>query len=358
MSLGALLALYAGGLITFASPCVLPMLPIYLGVLAGAQVSGSKEGAPLRLRLAGLGFAVGLGSVFVALGMGATALNQALSGYRTWFEVAAGALLVLFGAKMLGWFSLPWFDSENRPLLHRVPNVGGFTGGLLFGAGFAIGWTPCVGPVLATALTYASSAAADPLAAGGMLAVYALGLATPLVIASFAASRLLVLTQKLRKYTPVMQRVTGALMMVFGLGFASPSLITMANRAPVAADCAGQVACETTPTNVSLDGVVEALPTGPVVVEFMSGDCTVCKKMHPVISELEKTCTPGLLVQVNVDHPSGQKLASYYGVTMVPTFVTLDHGGGEVERFVGEQTKQRLIHALSEVNGKPCSIEM
>jgi cytochrome c-type biogenesis protein len=334
------------------------MLPVYLGVLAGAQASGKTEGARLRLRLAGLGFALGLGLVFVALGMGASALTQALSGYRSWFEITAGSLLAVFGAQMLGWFSLPWFERENRPLLHRVPNVGGFTGGLLFGAGFAVGWTPCVGPVLATALTYASSAAADPLIAGSLLAVYALGLATPLVLASFAASRLLVLTKKLRKYTPVMQRVTGVLMIVFGLGIAAPAVLERATPAVVTADCEGQAACETKPTNGSLEGLAEALPSGPVVLEFMSGSCTVCKKMHPVISELEKTCAPGLLLQVNVDHPSGQTLASYYGVTMVPTFLTLDHGGVEVERFVGEQTKQRLVHALSEVNGKPCSIEM
>lgn len=372
MTPATLVALYAAGLATFASPCVLPMLPIYLGVLAGAQAVGKKETATGRLRLAGLGFAIGLGLVFVLMGMGATAISQTFSGHALALNAGAGLLMMLFGAKLLGWIPIHWFDREARPLLHRVPNVGGFSGGLLFGAGFAVGWTPCVGPVLATALTYTASSTSDPLVGGGMLAIYALGLATPLVLASFAASRVLVLTQRLRRYTPAMQRLTGALLMALGLWFAAYPLFTAGSsetaakqptaKQTTASDCkgtvAGTAACDTKISKSEPNANIEALPQGPVLVEFVSGHCSICQKMHPVVTELEQRCMPGLLVRVNVDEPTGRQIAAHYGVSMVPTFVSIDPSGGEVERIVGEQPKERLILSMNELGGKPCEREM
>jgi cytochrome c-type biogenesis protein len=358
MSPGHFLALYAAGLATFASPCVLPMLPLYLGVLAGAQASGSAETSERRLRLAGVGFALGLGLVFVLMGMGASAIAQSLSGHRRMFEVGVGLMMMLFGAKLLGWLHLTWFDREARPLLERVPNVGGFTGGLLFGAGFAVGWTPCVGPVLASALTYAASTSSSPLVAGGMLAVYAIGVATPLVIASFAASRVLALTQRLRKYTPAMQRVTGSLLLALGALIAADPSSKLSPRLVPSVNCSLAAACDSKIAAVHAEGNVEELPRGPALVEFVSGHCSVCKKMHPLVSDLERRCTQGLIVRVNVDDPSGQQLAAHYGVSMVPTFLTIDPAGGEVGRIIGEQSRERLILALNEIGGKPCELEM
>jgi cytochrome c-type biogenesis protein len=332
------------------------MLPIYLGVLAGAQATGTGKGAGRRLHLAGVGFAIGLGSVFVLMGMGVTALTRSLSDFAAWFELVLGTLMILFGAKLLGWLRLPWADQEARPLMHRVPNVGGFAGGLLFGAGFAIGWTPCVGPVLGATLTYAATATSDPVSAGGMLAVYAIGLATPLVVGSFAAARLLALTARLRKYSGALQRVTGAFVIAFGLFLALPSLKKISNPSGATAGCNSANACDGKSSAATPATNLEELPRGPVLVEFVSEHCSVCKKMRPLVSELEQSCTRGLIMQVNVDEPMGERLAAHYGINLVPTFVSIDRAGGEVGRIVGEQSRQRLILALNDVGGKPCEL--
>jgi cytochrome c-type biogenesis protein len=356
MSIGSLVALYVAGLATFLTPCVLPMLPIYLGVLVGAQASGSRSGSRRRLHFAGIGFAVGLGSVFVLMGMGLTALTRSLNGFSAWFELILGTVMGLFGFKVLGWLRLPWFDREARPLMHRVPSVGGFVGGLLFGAGFAIGWTPCVGPVLGATLTYAATATSNLAVAGGMLAVYAAGLATPLVIGSFAASRLLVFTAQLRKYSVGVQRVSGAILLVFGSFLALSSIEKLYYPTGDVAGYCNANACDRKANKTVADGNVDGLPRGPVLVEFVSEHCTVCRKMRPVVLELEQSCTRGLIMQVSVDEPMGEKLAAHYGINMVPTFVSIDPTGGEVSRIVGEQSRQRLVLALNEVNGKPCEI--
>ncbi|MGC4068839.1 MAG: cytochrome c biogenesis protein CcdA [Polyangiaceae bacterium] len=356
MTLTSFFALYFAGIATFASPCVLPMLPLYLGVLAGAGANGAgadKTEAQRRLHLAGIGFAVGLAIVFVILGMGIHALTQRLIGYGHWFEIGSGILMMLFGLTLLGLLKLPGFEREVRPFLSRVPNVGGFGGGLLFGAGFALGWTPCVGPVLAAALTYAASATANPSIAGAMLAVYALGLATPIVAASFAASRILVWVRQLRTWTPILQRGTGALLVILG-GFVAFGAMTSATSKEAKASCTGATACETKAVAAQGHLAVDALPRGPALVEFVSGHCTVCKRMRPIVTELERKCSPASLVLVDVDDVSGKQLAAHYGVSMVPTFISIDHAGGEVERIVGEQSKERLVVAFSDVRGEPC----
>jgi cytochrome c-type biogenesis protein len=333
------------------------MVPIYLGVLAGAQTSGTADGATRRLRLAGIGFAIGVAGVFVAMGMGVTALTRAMSGVGAWVELVLGTVMLLFGAKMLGWVRLPWFDREARPLLNRVPSAGGFAGGLLFGAGFALGWTPCVGPVLGATLTYAATTTSEPVRTAVMLTSYAMGLATPLVVGAFAASRLLVLASRLRKYSTAIQTVTGALVLAFGAYLALPALQQLSVPSAQTANCGTANACDSGTKKAARVTNHDELPRGPVLVEFVSEHCTVCKKMRPVVSELERNCTDGLIRQVNVDEPAGEKLASHYGISMVPTFVSIDPTGSELERIVGEQTKERLIVALNTVSGKPCSVQ-
>ncbi|HEY5962044.1 MAG TPA: cytochrome c biogenesis protein CcdA [Polyangiaceae bacterium] len=365
MGIASYLALYGAGLLTFASPCVLPLLPMYLAVLAGARASGDDEPrAKQQLRRAGVGFAIGLSCVFIVLGMGASAAAASLVHHRRGIELGAGLLMVLFGAKLLGLLRVPWLDREARPLLARVPNAGGFSGGILFGAAFAVGWTPCVGPVLGAALTYAATRSANPLVAGTMLAAYAAGLATPLLIASFAASRILVLTRQLRSYTPILQRGTGVALITVGALVAthhSPPNQS-SSSAPVAACESSAKACATGAKaqagRAAESASLEQLPRGPAMVEFVSGHCSVCKRMHPLVAELERICPAGLIARIDVDDVSGQSVAAYYGVTLVPTFVSIDAAGGEVQRAIGEQTRQQLLLALSEIRGVPCEAAM
>jgi len=307
-----------------------------------------------------LGFSVGLSAVFVALGMGASAVASTLMQYRQPMGIAAGFLMLLFGAKLLGVLRIPWFDREARPLLHRVPSVGGFGGGILFGAAFALGWTPCVGPVLGAALTYAAASSADPSTAGVMLGAYALGLSMPLIAASFAASRLLALSRRLHAYTPVMQKATGALLIGVGALLATNTLSMLTPTALFSAGCdENATACDTQQIAApKLAGQMDQLPQGPALVEFVSGECPACKKMHPIVTELEQRCPSGLIARVSIDDASGRSLAEHYRVTLVPTFVSIDAEGREVERIIGEQPKQRLVLALSELRGAPCEVAL
>ncbi|APR76798.1 Cytochrome c-type biogenesis protein CcdA [Minicystis rosea] len=363
MTIGSLLALFGAGLLTFASPCVLPMLPIYLSTLGGAGAIGAADDAATkrRMRLAGLGFALGLALVLVALGAGASAVSAGLASHRRALGIAAGTLMALFGAAMAGVIRLPWLEREARPLLSRVPGAGGFWGGLLFGVAFAAGWTPCVGPVLGAALTYAATAGSDPLTGAAQLGAYAAGLAAPLVAAAFAAPAAVGLARRLMPATPILQRVTGALLVVVGIALATGRL-DMLSPAPAAiaaadATCDGGVSgtCAA-PSGGAARGDVD-LPEGkPRLIEFESAHCTVCKRMAPLVEELEARCTKeaDTVLRIQVDHPQGQALAAHYGVRFVPTFIGVDAAGQEVDRAVGELPREHLASLLGDVRGEAC----
>jgi len=364
MTPGSLVALFGAGLLTFASPCVLPMLPIYLSTLGGAGAGGDDpDVAKRRLRRAGIGFAVGLAAVFIALGAGASALSATLGAHRRAIAVGAGALMVLFGAKLLGVLPLRFLDRESRPLLGRAGGARGFWGGALFGGAFALGWTPCVGPVLGAALTYAATSGGDVLGGVVQLAAFAAGLAAPLVAAAFAAESAIALTRRLLPATPILQRATGALVVVVGLLLATDRL---GGLAPTAAPQPA-AACDGGPAGAC--GVVAAADAGapagsielvhgkPRLVEFESAHCTVCARMAPVVKELEERCVKdaGTIVRVRVDDPAGQAIAARYGVRFVPTFLNIDALGEEVERTVGEQTRERIARMIAEVRGEACA---
>jgi cytochrome c-type biogenesis protein len=359
MNAGSLWTLYGAGLLTFASPCVLPMLPVYVSILGGAGASGSGDevASRRRLRLAGLGFALGLALVFVALGAGASALASSLAAHRRLVAIVSGALMVLFGAKLAGVLRVPFLDREARPLLGRIPSAGGFSGGLLFGAAFAIGWTPCVGPVLGAALTYAASSGSGVLGGAVQLAAYAAGLATPLVAAAFAAPAAVALSRRILPTTVIFQRASGVLLVGVGLLLATGRLAAITPAQTAVASCgSGPEAACTAPEGETAAEALDVPVGRPLVLEFVSGHCAVCARMAPIVDELAALCAKdaGVVVRVQVDDPRGQALAARYGVRFVPTFLAVDASAAEVERVVGEQPRERLASLLTDVRGEAC----
>jgi cytochrome c-type biogenesis protein len=347
----SLLAAFAAGLLTFASPCVLPLVPVYLSLLAGSGDEGRRR-APV---LAAVGFCAGLSAVFVALGLVASSVAGLLHEHRSALLIAGGLVIVLFGAKLLGLLRLPLFNREVRPLFQRVPALGGPLGGFVLGAAFGLGWTPCVGPVLGAVLTFAASAG-SPDEAAAYLAAYALGLSLPLVVASFAAPLAARLLARVRRFTPIAERATGALMIALGVLLATDQLGVLS---PDAAPTTEALACKAEGCGVELgEGEGASLEGEPRMVVFTSASCTVCARMHPVIAEAERSCAapPGAVQRIDIGEGRGVALARRYGVRAVPTFLSVDARGEEVARLVGEQDVAALGRTLGDVRAEVCSL--
>ncbi|MBA2598810.1 MAG: cytochrome c biogenesis protein CcdA, partial [Chloroflexia bacterium] len=160
-----LLAAFVAGALSISSPCVLPLLPIYLAHLAGVSAVGTAPGRREVLPHA-LAFVVGFGLVFVLLGVSLGALGGVFLAYRDWLVRAGGAFMVLMGLHLIGLLRLPFLEREHRITIRGAgTHPGRLSSSLLVGVGFAAGWTPCVGPVLGAIFTLAVSAA-DPMRSG------------------------------------------------------------------------------------------------------------------------------------------------------------------------------------------------
>jgi cytochrome c-type biogenesis protein len=206
------LALLAG-VLSFLSPCVLPLVPSYLAYVGGSAAEQGKRQRAVAIRNSLL-FILGFSLVFIALGASASAVGVLLRSYRSLFMLMGGVLVIAFGLVMLGVFRLPVLYRDTRKSAAGDSSTP--WGAVLLGMAFAAGWTPCIGPVLGGVLTLAG--ASGTLAQGvTLLASYALGLAIPFLLAALMLERFLHFSKGFRRFLPWVERVSGSLLLVAGV---------------------------------------------------------------------------------------------------------------------------------------------
>ena len=205
---------FLAGLLSFLSPCVLPLVPSYLSFITGMSgVAEIGERRHLALLHAAL-FVIGFSLIFVALGATATALGRLLNTYQQWLQRVGGLLVVLFGLYTLGVVRIAALSREARFQLADKPL--GFLGSVLAGMAFGAGWTPCIGPILGSILVYTSTRA-DLSQGLALLGAYSLGLALPFLVAAWAMDAFLRWFQRFRRYIGWVERAAGVLLIVMGL---------------------------------------------------------------------------------------------------------------------------------------------
>lgn len=211
-SLGVLVA-FTAGLLSFLSPCVLPLVPGYITFITGMGLDDASRARRTALVHAAL-FVAGFSFIFVALGAGATAFGQLLREYRVWIARLGGVLMVLMGLWMLDVIRIGALQQERRVHLSDKPL--GYLGTVLVGVAFGAGWTPCLGPTLGAILLLAASEAS--LARGiGLLVAYSAGLALPFLLSALALERFLGVFQRLRPHMGRLHRVAGGLLVLLGI---------------------------------------------------------------------------------------------------------------------------------------------
>jgi cytochrome c-type biogenesis protein len=208
------------GLVSFLSPCVLPLVPPYLGYLGGTTIEqlGNKDEIDAavwrRVVLASVFFVLGFTTVFVGFGAGASVLGQWIQAHKSELAIVAGLVIIVFGLHFLGVLRVPLLYREAR--LHADRQGASLAGAYVMGLAFAFGWTPCIGPVLATVLTLAANEAS--LGAGvRLLLVYSLGLGIPFVLAAIAIGPFLGFLQRFRRHLGRVEMVMGLLLVATGV---------------------------------------------------------------------------------------------------------------------------------------------
>lgn len=220
---GALLA----GFLSFASPCVLPLVPAYLCFLGGASLDqltaegGVDKALARRVFVSALAFVFGFATVFVVLGATATAVSKVISKHLDVLSKIAGVVIVVFGLHYMGAFRIGFLNFEKRFHLENKPS--GLLGSYVLGLAFAFGWTPCVGPILATILMVA--AAGDSVMYGvSLLSVYAIGIGVPFLIAAFAVRPFMAFMGRFRRHMRAVEIAIGLLLIVTGVAIFSGKL--------------------------------------------------------------------------------------------------------------------------------------
>lgn len=211
-SVGLLIAFF-GGVLSFLSPCVLPLVPSYIGFITGLSLDELGERRWTALTHA-LFFIGGFTIIFMAAGATATAVGRLLLHYQVWLERVGGALIILFGLYLLGVFRWGTLAQERR--IHFQDKPMGYLGSGFVGFAFGAGWTPCIGPILGSILMFSSAQAS--LAQGlGLLFAYSMGLALPFVIAAVAVEHFLEWFQRFRRYVPLVTKASGGILVVVGV---------------------------------------------------------------------------------------------------------------------------------------------
>jgi cytochrome c-type biogenesis protein len=210
------------GLVSFLSPCVLPLVPPYLGYLGGATFEEMSDEKGLertvwrRIVLASVFFVLGFSTVFIALGASASLIGQLIQTWRMELSIAAGIVIILFGLHFLGVLRIPLLMNEKR--YHASHSGASYAGAYVMGLAFAFGWTPCIGPILSTVLALAANEAS--LGAGvRLLAVYSAGLGIPFVLAAVAIRPFLSFMQRFRRHLSLMEKIMGVLLVLTGIAF-------------------------------------------------------------------------------------------------------------------------------------------
>ncbi len=222
---------YAGaagaGLISFLSPCVLPLVPAYLSYMAGTSLDrmlehdDTQDALTRRVFVSALAFVIGFSTIFIAMGASASALNRLIVENIDIIAKIAGSVIVLFGLHYMGLLKIPLLYREAR--FRTADNSSGLVGAYVLGMAFAFGWTPCIGPILATILTVAASR--DDLGYGiSLLATYALGLGIPFLLAALAVKPFMRFMQRFRRHLRKVEIVAGALLVLTGILIFTSSL--------------------------------------------------------------------------------------------------------------------------------------
>ena len=385
---------FTAGFLTFFTPCIFPLLPVYISLLVG---EGAEEIAhDVRKRLSffinGVAFSLGLMVVFVLMGMSATALGSFFVKNREILRQLGGLLIFLFGLKFLGYLNVNFLDYEKRLGPETVKSNIRILNSFLIGFFFGFGWSPCLGPVLGSILTYTAISTTNVVQGGFYLLVYSIGFTIPLILLAIFFQPFMALFKKARKWIPAIEKTMGAILAVMGvlliinkISFFEPTLIKENKVEKITTSRSAQQENKiTTPENNPLCGINEECATGetipgteepslqtpfqtdeltlipknkPVLIEFYSKNCPVCRSMIPVINAIQRDCVGKnlALVKIDINSPESPYYIKKFGIFGVPTFIFLDASGKEVARLLGYQEPENFSKILKIITEQKCN---
>ncbi len=211
-----ILIAFIGGIITFISPCILPLVPVYIAYMSGISVQELKESGKFspKILLHSLLFIAGFSIIFSALAAIFYIFIQALGPYRIWFNRVGGLLIILFGLSMMGIIRIPFLNYELR--LKVSDNKKSFFGSFIMGMAFGAGWSPCVGPILSSIL-FTSTTQSNPIFSIFLLIIYSIGIGIPFILTGLLTNFILSVFELIKKHYKTVEIISGIFLIALGI---------------------------------------------------------------------------------------------------------------------------------------------
>jgi cytochrome c-type biogenesis protein len=223
------IAAFVAGLLSFLSPCILPLVPGYISFISGISLEDlTKKGRKnkntfYRVLSGALFFILGFSLVFILLGASATFIGNFLQKYSVWFKRVGGMIIILFGLHMIGILNIPFLNFQKKLQTGQKLSFNLFLTPFLIGFAFAFGWTPCIGPILAAILVYAGTQ--DTVFKGmALLSIYSAGLGIPFLLTALAVNQFFQISVQIKKYFKIIEWVGGVLLILIGIFIFSDNL--------------------------------------------------------------------------------------------------------------------------------------
>lgn len=212
------ITVFAAGVLSFLSPCVLPLVPGYVSLISGTSAAAAENEENKRLigrvMLNSLLFVLGFSIVFIALGAAATSIGQLTHEYRRELSYVAGIVIIIFGLHLTGLLKIKYLYADKR--MHNVQGSSSAIGSFVVGFAFAFGWTPCIGPILSAILTLAASEG-TVMKGVQLLALYSAGLAVPFLLTSLGIDRFMAFYTRFRRHLHTVEVLSGVLLIAIGI---------------------------------------------------------------------------------------------------------------------------------------------
>lgn len=224
---------FLGGILSFLSPCVLPLIPSYVSFITGISFDDFKTGDKARIRkltiINSLAFVIGFSTVFVLLGVSSSYVGRFFAVYYDHIRIVGGIIIIVMGLYVMGVIKLNFLSAEKRIHLHSKPR--GYFGSYIVGLAFGAGWTPCIGPILGTILLVASTTG-SAMAGFKLLLVYSAGLAIPFVATALLINSFLSHFSAIQKYMKLIMIISGLLLISFGIILLTDKVYLLLSIAP------------------------------------------------------------------------------------------------------------------------------
>ena len=338
-------SIYIAGLLTFFSPCVLPIIPGYLGILAQGKADNKK----LMFKNAAL-FCIGFVSLFTALGFLSGVFNQFVKSHTGTINLVAGIVILIFALKFIGVIEIPFLDMKQGQVKTINTRFKAFNS-FLFGILFAATWSPCIGPILGSILTYTAASTSSTWWGATQLLIFGLGLSTPMLASVFFYEKIVSSLRSNKFFLPMLHKTLGVLLIFVALsmfeqvGNVSPIKINGKVNSDMVSNDKDQL-CKT----------VLQLGELPMLIDLYSKNCIICQQMEPTINTLKKACG-GTLIDfkaIDLSDTDNSWIAFHLAAYGTPTYILVDKTGKEFARTTGSHPIQELDNLIRDLTGSSC----